>query len=83
METMGQTVNRHKAGEKKDKRTKRSSSDTLEFLNKKLEMDKENRREELEQRQDQNIMFANLIQTQRQMMAQQMTMFKEMMNNKK
>ena len=55
METMGQTVNRHKAAEKKDKRAKRSSSDTLEFLNKKLEMDKENRREEL----DQNIMFAN------------------------
>ena len=46
-------------------------------------MDKENRREELEQRQDQNIMFANLMQTQQQMMAQQMAMFEEMMNNKK
>lgn len=83
METMGQTANRHKAGEKKERRAKRSSSDTLEFLNKKLEMDKENRRAELEQRQNQNIMFANLIQTQQQMMAQQMAMFQEMMNNKK
>ena len=83
MKTMGQTANRHKAGEKKERRAKRSSSDTLEFLNKKLEMDKENRRAELEQRQNQNIMFANLIQTQQQMMAQQMAMFQEMMNNKK
>ena len=60
---MRQTANRHKAGKKKERRTKRSSSDSLEFLNKKLEMDKENRRAELEQRQNENIMFANLIQT--------------------
>ena len=46
-------------------------------------VDKENCRAELEQRQNQNIMFANLIQTQQQMMAQQMAMFQEMMNNKK
>ena len=46
-------------------------------------MDKENRSAELEQRQIQNIMFANLIETQQQMMAQQMAMFQEMMNNKK
>ena len=83
MENMGQTANRHNAGEKKESRAKRSSSDTLEFLNKKLEMDKENRRAELEQRQNQSIMFANLIQTQQQMMAQQIAMFQEMMNNKK
>ena len=83
METMWQTPNRHNAGEKKERRAKRSSSDTLEFLNKKLEMDKENRRAELEQRRNQNIMFANLIQTQQQMMAQQMAMFQKMMNNKK
>ena len=82
METMGQTAKRHKAGEKKERREKRST-DTLEFLNKKLEMDKENRSAELEQRQIQNIMFANLIETQQQMMAQQMAMFQEMMNNKK
>ena len=83
METMGQTAKRHKAGEKKERREKWSSSDTLEFLNKRLEMDKENRSAELEQRQIQNIMFANLIETQQQMMAQQMAMFQEMMNNKK
>ena len=83
METMGQTANRHNAGEKKERRAKRSNSGTLEFLNKKLEMDKENRRAELEQRQNQSIIFANLIQTQQQMMAQQMAMFQEMMNNKK
>ena len=83
METMGQTANRHKAGEKKARRPKRSSSEMLEFLNKKLEMDKENRRAELEQRENQNIMFANLIETQQQMMAQQMAIFQEMMNNKK
>ena len=83
METMGQTAKRHKAGEKKERREKRSSSDTLEFLNKRLEMDKENCSAELEQRQIQNIMFANLIETQQQMMAQQMAMFQEMMNNKK
>ena len=82
METMGQTAKRHKAGEKKERREKRST-DTLEFLNKRLEMDKENRSAELEQRQIQNIMFANLIETQQQMMAQQMAMFQEMMNNKK
>ena len=52
METMGETANRHKAGEKKEKRAKRSSSDTFEFLNKKLEIDKENRRAEREQRQN-------------------------------
>ena len=46
-------------------------------------MDKENRRAQLEQRQNQNIMFANLIQTQQQMMVQQMAMFQKMMNNKK
>ena len=80
METMGQTANRHKARQKKEKKAKRSS---LEFLNKKLEMDKENRRTEPEQRQKQNIMFANLIQTQQQMMAQQMALFQEMNNNKK
>ena len=38
METMGQTANRHKAGEKKERGAKRSSSHTSEFLNKKLEM---------------------------------------------
>ena len=68
METMGQTANRHKAGEQKEGRAHQSSSGTLEFLNKKLEMDKENRRAKLEQRQNQNIMLANLIQTQQQMM---------------
>ena len=83
MKTMGQTADRHKADEKKERRAKRSSSDTLEFLNKKLEMDKANRRAEVEQRQNQNIMFANLIQTQQKMMAQQMAMFQEMKNNKK
>ena len=83
METMGQTANRYKAGEKKERRAKQSSSDTLEFLSRKLEMDKENRRAELEQRQNQTIMFDNLIQTQQQMMAQQMAMFQEMINNKK
>ena len=83
METMGQTADRHKADEKKERRAKPSSSDTLEFLNKKLEMDKANRRAEFEQRQNQNVMFANLIQTQQKMMAQQMAMFQEMKNNKK
>ena len=53
METMGQTSNRHKAGEKKERRAKRLSLDTLEFLNKKLDMLKENCRAELEQRQNQ------------------------------
>ena len=46
-------------------------------------MDTENRRAELEQRQNQNIIVTNLIQTQQQMMTQQMAMFQEMMNNKK
>ena len=62
MDTMGQTANRRKAGEKKERRAKWSSSDTLKFLNKKLQMDKENRRAEFEQRQNQNIIFANLRQ---------------------
>ena len=53
METMGQTASRHKAGEKKERRARRLSSDTLEFLNKKLDMLKENCRAELEQRQNQ------------------------------
>ena len=83
IEAIGQTTNRHKAGKKKERRTERSCSDTLEFLNKKLGMDKENCRAALEQRQNQNIVFANLIQTQLQMMAKQMAMFQEMMNNKK
>ena len=39
-------------------------------------MDKENRRAELEQRQNQNIMFANMIQTQ-QMMAQKMAVSRD------
>ena len=52
METMRQTANRHKAGGKKERRAKRSSPDTLEFLNKKLEMDKENHGAELEQTQN-------------------------------
>ena len=38
-------------------------------------MDKENRRAELEQRQNKNAMFANLIETQQEMMAQQIAMF--------
>ena len=83
MKTMGQTANRHKAGEKKERRAKQSSSDTSEFLKQKLEMDKQDRRAELEQRQNQNIMFANLIQTHQQMMAKQMAMFQEKMKNKK
>ena len=81
METMRQTANRHKAGVKKERRAKQSSSGTLEFFNKKLEMDKENRRAELEPIRNRNIMFANLIQ--QQMMAQKMAMFEEMMNKKK
>ena len=40
-------------------------------------MDKEDRRAELEQRQNQNIMFPNLIQTQQQMMAQQMAVSRD------
>ena len=48
-----------------------------------VSVDKENCRAALEQRQNQNIVFANLIQTQLQMMAKQMAMFQEMMNNKK
>ena len=81
MKTLGQTANRNKAGERKERRAKRSSPDTLEYLNKKLETDEENRRAELQQRQNQNIMFLNLIQTQQQMMAQEMAMFQEMMNS--
>ena len=68
---------------RKRREEQNDQAQTLEFLNKKLEMDKESRRAELEQRQNQNIMFANLIQTKQQMMAQQMAMFQENMNNKK
>ena len=61
MKTLGQTANRNKAGERKERRAKWSSSGTLEFLSKKLETDEESRRAKLERRQNQNIMFLNLI----------------------
>lgn len=80
MESMGQTAERKKKG--KERAPKRSGSETMDFLREKLEMDRQNKQMEREAQANQTMLMANLINTQQQMMAQQMAIFQELMNKK-
>ena len=52
----------------------------MDFLRQKLESDKDNFAAELEEKRNQNAISMSLISQQQQMMAQQMVIFKEIMN---
>jgi len=58
----------------------------MDFLRQKLQMDQENRQIERESRENQNNMqnqmFANILHSQQQMMAQQMLRMQELVNQK-
>ena len=86
MEHMSETAERKKTTKGKERPPKRSTSDTIEFLIKKLEMDRENKKFEREAQENQNNMqnqmFANLLHSQQQMMAQQMLLMQEIINQK-
>ena len=85
METMGQTRKRNSGEEdahKRQKRSRRSNSEIMEFLRQKIELDKENLEAGPEERRNQNAILMNLINQQQQMMAQQTAIFRELLNNK-
>ena len=82
MERMGQTKKRSSDDEKtpKQKRSKRSSSETMDFVRQKLELDKENLVAESEEKRNENAILQNLIGQKQQMMAQQITIFNKIIN---
>ena len=79
---MGQTKKRCYDDEKapKQKRWRRSNSETMDFLRQKLELDGENLVAEHEEKRNQSAILMNLIGQQQQIMAQQMAVFKEIIN---
>ena len=81
-ETMGQTKKQCYDDEKapKQKRWRRSNSETMDFLRQKLELVEENLVAEREEKRNQNAILMNLIGQQQQMMAQQMAVFREIIN---
>ena len=85
METMGQTRKRNSGEEdahNKQKRSRRSNTEIMEFLRQKTELDKENLEADREEKRNQNAILMNLINQQQQMMAQQTAIFRELLNNK-
>ena len=85
METMGQTRKRNSGEEdahNRQKRSRRSNSEIMEFLRQKIELDKENLEADREEKRNQNAILMNLINQQQQMMAQQTAIFRELLNNK-
>lgn len=84
MESMGQTRKRNSCEEEvpSTKRSRRSNSDTMEFLRQKLELDKQNVEADREEKRNQSSLLINLINQQQQMMAQQTAIFRELLNNK-
>ena len=86
MEHRAETAERKKTDKKKDKLPKRSSSDTIEFLRLKMEFDRENRQRDRELQENQidvqNQLFANLLQSNQQMMAQQTILMQELLKQK-
>ena len=85
METMGQTRKRNSSEEdahNRQKRSRRSNSEIMEFLRQKIELDKENLEAGREEKRNQNAILMNLINQQQQMMAQQRAIFREFLNNK-
>ena len=85
METMGQTRKRNSGEEdahNRQKCSRRSNSEIMEFLRQKIELDKENLEADREEKRNQNAILMNLINQQQQMMAQQTAIFRELLNNK-
>ena len=85
METMGQTRKRNSGEEdahNREKRSRRSNSEIMEFLCQKIELDKENLEADREEKRNQNAILMNLINQQQQMMDQQTAIFRELLNNK-
>ena len=85
METMRQTRKRNSGEEdaqNRQKRSRRSNSEIMEFLRQKIELDKENFEADREEKRNQNAILMNLINQQQQMMAQQTAIFRELLNNK-
>ena len=85
METMGQTRKQNSGEEdahNRQKRSRRSNSEIMEFLRQKIELDKENLEADREEKRNQNATLMNLINQQQQMMAQQTAIFRELLNNK-
>ena len=82
METMGHTKKRSSDDEKapKQKRSRRSNSETMDFLRQKLELDKDNLALEREEKRNQNVILINSIGQPQQMMAQKMAIFREIIN---
>ena len=86
METMGQTRKRNSGEEdahNRQKHSRRSNSEIMEFLRQKIELDKENLEADQEEKRNQNAIFMNLINQQQQRMAQQTAIFRELLNNNK
>ena len=85
METMGQTTKQNSSEEdahNRQKRSRRSNSEIMEFLRQKTELDKENLEADREEKRNQNAILMNLIDQQQQMMAQQTAIFRELLSNK-
>ena len=64
METMGQTRKRSSGEEdahNRQKHSRRSNSEIMEFLSQKIELDKENLEADREEKRNQNAILMNLI----------------------
>ena len=82
MGTIRQTKKRSSDDEKaaKQKRWRRSNSETMNIVRQKLELGKDNFAAERDEKRNQNAILMNLIGQQQQMMAQQWTIFREIIN---
>ena len=83
METMGQTRKQNSGeadAQNRQKCSRRSNSEIIEFLRQKIELDKENLEADREKKSNQNAILMNLINHQQQMMAQQTAIFRELLN---
>ena len=82
METIGQTKKWSSDDEKypKQEHSRRSNSETMDFLRQKLELDKENLIAEQEEKRNQNAILMNLIDQQHQMITRQLAIFREILN---